>query len=147
MRIPACILFFVFGVLTPVSASIAEDVRSADAKRVLATIAGDANRLADLLSEQLRYGHADGRVQTKEDFLAAVRSNQMRYEAYDYEELQITPTDDNVAILSGRASLRVRMGEQQFAFRLRFLAVWRHEGTAWRLFVYQSAQLPATTTK
>jgi len=143
MRIPAGILLFIFGLLSPASASVAEDVRTADSNRVLATIAGDADRLADLLSDQLRYGHADGRVQTKEDFLAAVRSNRMRYEAYDYEELQITPTDDNVAILSGRASLRVRMGEQPFAFRLRFLAVWRRESTAWRLFAYQSAQLPS----
>lgn len=129
---------------TPALASNEEAVRTADTARVMATIAGDADRLADLLSDQLRYGHADGRMQSKEDFLSAVRSNRMRYEAYDYEELQITPADENIVILTGRASLRVRMGEEQFAFRLRFLAVWRHEGTFWRLFAYQSAQLPST---
>lgn len=125
------------------AASVKEAVRTADSTRVLATIAGDADRLDDLLSDQLIYGHADGRAQTKDDFLAAVRTNRMRYEAYDYEELQISQVDEGVALLTGRASLRVRMGEQQVAFRLRFLAVWRHEAGTWRLLAYQSAQIPA----
>ena len=128
-------------------ASIPEEVRSADTARVRATIAGDADRLTDLLSEKLRYGHADGRMQDKADFLAAVRSNRMRYEAYDYEELQIAPVGEDVTVLTGRASLRVRMADQHLAFRLRFLAVWHRETEGWRLLAYQSAQLPVPTTE
>jgi ketosteroid isomerase-like protein len=125
------------------AASLQEDVRAADAQRVMATIAGDADRVANLLSDDLRYGHADGRVQTKDEFLAAVRSSRMRYEAYDYEEMQIDRASDDIAVITGRASLRVRTAEQHLAFRLRFLAVWRHEAGNWRLLAYQSAQLPA----
>lgn len=125
------------------ASTLQEDVRAADTRRVMATIAGDADRVAALLSDDLRYGHADGRVQNKAEFLAAVRSNRMRYEAYDYEEMQIDRAADDIAVITGRANLRVRTTDQHLAFRLRFLAVWRNESGTWRLLAYQSAQLPA----
>ena len=140
-----CWLLCVFTAPWAHASSLQEEVRAADTRRVMATIAGDADRVADLLSDDLRYGHADGRVQTKDEFLAAVRSSRMRYEAYDYEEMQIDRASDEIAITTGRASLRVRTTEQHLAFRLRFLAVWRHEAGNWRLLAYQSAQLPAST--
>ncbi|MCC6414554.1 MAG: nuclear transport factor 2 family protein [Opitutaceae bacterium] len=124
------------------AASLSAEVRAADTRRIMATIAGDAERVAELLSDDLRYGHADGRLQSKADFLAAVRSNRMRYEAYDYEEMQIERAADDIAVITGRASLRVRTTEQHLAFRLRFLALWRNEAGVWRLLAYQSTQLP-----
>lgn len=136
------LLLLVLSVARLSAASLQEEVRDADTRRVMATIAGDADRVADFLSADLRYGHADGRVQTKEDFLAAVRSNRVRYEAYDYEEMQIDRASDDVAIITGRVSLRARTPEQHVTFRLRFLAVWRNESGNWRLLSYQSAQLP-----
>lgn len=136
-------VFLLAGLRMLPAASVQEEVRAADTARVMATIAGNVDRLAPLLSDHLAYGHADGRVQDKAELLAAVGSSRMKYEAYDYEELQITPLDDNVVTLSGRARLRARIGPQLVAFRLRFLAVWRREDGAWRLFAYQSAQLPA----
>jgi hypothetical protein len=92
----------------------------------------------------LTYGHADGRVQTKADLLAALRSSHLRYEVYDYEELQITPVNADAAVMSGLARLVASAGENRVAFRLRFLGVWRREAGAWRLCAYQSTQLPAT---
>ena len=130
-----------------VAATLVEDVRAADATRVMVTIAGDADRLEPLLSDELIYGHADGRVQTKDEFLTAVRANRMRYEAYDYDEMHISLLSEDVALINGRASLRVRMNEQQIAFRLRFLAVWHREAGTWLLNAYQSAQIPAPDSK
>jgi hypothetical protein len=124
------------------ASSLQEEVRSADTARIMATIAGDTDRLAPLLSDTLTYGHADGRVQSKADFLGAVRSSRMKYEAYDYEDQQIARVSDDVATMTGRASLRVKTGTTTVAFKLRFLAVWRRESGSWRLCAYQSAALP-----
>jgi hypothetical protein len=118
-------------------------VRAADSARVKATIAGEVKQLAPLLSDQLTYGHADGRIQSKAELLAALGSNALSYETYDYEEMQVTPVDAEVATMTGRARLVVRAHDQRIAFRLRFLAVWHLEPGGWRLFAYQSAQLPA----
>lgn len=126
--------------------SVEEEVRAADTARVLATVRGDTARVASLLSPQLHYGHVDGRVQTKDQFIAAVSASQMKYEAYDYTERVITPVTSDVAVMNGRAKLRVNTGTQRLEFSVQFLAVWKKEGDAWRLLAYQSAQLPAPSS-
>ena len=122
--------------------TVEEEVRAADAARVLATLRGDADRLTRLLSDSLTYGHLDGRVQTKAAFLAAVRSKELTYENYDYQETKITPVAEDVAIMTGRTHLKASAGKQHVEFAIRFLAVWRREDGVWHLFAYQSTKLP-----
>jgi len=133
---------FLFLALRLAAAPLADEVRAADSARIMATIAGDTTRLAPLLSDELTYGHADGRVQTKDDFLGAVKASRVKYEAYDYEEQQVSRVDDATAIMTGRASLRAVAGERHVAFRLRFLSLWRREANGWQLRAYQSTPLP-----
>ena len=146
MRLLPALLLTALLALRAVAGPQEDAVKAADSARVMATIAGDVARLDPLLSDALSYGHADGRVQTKADFLGAVKTNRVKYEAYDYEEANIARVDDETAIMTGRASLRAIAGDRHVAFRLRFLSVWRRESGAWRLFAYQSTPLsePAT---
>lgn len=142
-RLAALSLLLVLPALGLRAASVEEEVRAADAARVLSTLRGDADRLAQLLSDGLTYGHLDGRVQSKPALLAAVRSKDLTYEAYDYLELRITPVSDDVAIMSGRTHLKASAGTVHVDYAIRFLAVWRRESGTWRLFAYQSTKLPA----
>jgi hypothetical protein len=123
------------------AATLEEDVRVADTARVIATIAGNTSRLEPLLSDALIYAHADGRVQTKADFLQAVKTARIKYEAYDYDDVKVTRVTDEVALMTGRAHLRATAGGVHVAFALRFQSVWRREVGTWRLFAYQSAKL------
>ena len=116
-------------------------MRAADTSRVLATIAGNVTRLEPLLSNSLHYMHADGRVQTKAEFLAAVKTAQIKYEAYNYGDVKVTRVTDDVALMSGRARLRATAGTLHVEFTLSFLSVWRREDGAWRMVAYQSAKL------
>jgi len=138
----ACLLALLGVFALPLRATtLEEDVSAADTKRVLSTLRSDADRLSTLLSDGLTYGHVDGRVQTKEVFLAAVRTNRIKYEAYDYQEKKITRVSDDLALITGRARLKASAGVQHVDFSIRFLAVWRREDGVWRLFAYQSAKL------
>lgn len=119
-----------------------EAVKRADAARVQATISGDAARLRDLLTDDLSYGHNDGRIQTKTEFINAVASKQVRYEAVDYVETNFRETAPGVVTMTGRVRLKVSRGEVRVEFTLRFLAVWRSENGHWRLHAYQSTRLP-----
>ena len=140
-------LLFVFALIarTLHASTLETDVRAADTSRVLATIAGNVARLDPLLSNSLIYAHADGRVQTKAEFLAAVKSAKFKYEAYDYDEVKVTRVTDDVATMTGKAHLRAVAGDVRVAFALKFLAVWRREEGVWRLFAYQSAKLSEPT--
>ncbi len=131
-------------ITTSLRASPEAEVRTADAARVTATIAGDIHRLAPLLSAELSYGHSDGRAQTKLDFLDAVRTSRVKYGAYDYVDLHSQSVGHGLVLLTGRVFLRASVGGETITARLRFLAVWRLEDGAWRLFAYQSTQLPGT---
>ena len=146
-RLAACLVLLGLVCLPARAISVADEVRAADTARVLATVRGDLPRVTSLLSEQLHYGHADGRVQTKAQFIAAVRTSQMKYEAYDYLEREVTPVTDDVATMSGRAKLRVSVAGKQLEFIIRFLAVWRREAGDWRLLAYQSAQFAESSRK
>ena len=141
------LLIFALTLATSLGASVDSELRLADDARIAAPPAGEADQLAPLLSAELSYGHADGRVQTKAEFLNATHSGRVVYRRYDYRDRVFTQLDENVATMSGRAELAVRVGEKDIAFRLRFLAIWKREEGAWRLFAYQSAKLPAPTLK
>src|SRR6266568_2023233 len=65
-------------------------VRRADTARIEATIANDASRLAPFLSDDLSYGHVDGRIQTKAQFITAVATSPVKYDGYDYLDTQLT---------------------------------------------------------
>lgn len=121
-------------------------VQRADAARVKATIAGDAARLGELLADDLIYGHNDGRVQTKAEFISAVASNQVKYEAFDYEDAKWTETAPHVVTMTGLVHLKVSRGATRVEFVLRVLAVWREDDGQWRLHAYQSARLPESAS-
>ncbi len=121
--------------------SVEEEVRIADTARVLSTLRGDADRLGRLLSDSLIYGHVNGGAQTKEVLLAAVRTNRIKYEAYDYLEKKITRVSDDLAVMTGRVQLKATAGKEHADYAVRFLAVWRREAGEWRLFAYQSCKL------
>jgi hypothetical protein len=121
--------------------TVEEEVRIADTARVLSTLRGDAERLGRLLSDSLVYGHLTGGTQTKASLLEAVRTNRIKYEAYDYLEEKITRVSDDVATITGRAHLKASAGTEHVDYAVRFLAVWRREDGVWRLFAYQSTKL------
>jgi len=118
------------------------EVRRADAARVKATIAGDTAGLATLLAEDLIYGQNDGRVQTKTEFINAAASNQVKYEAFDYQETKLVETAPRVVTMTGIVHLKVSRANTRVEFGIRFLAVWRQDDGQWRLHAYQSARLP-----
>lgn len=117
-------------------------VKAADIARMQAAISGDATRLGELLADDLTYGHSNGRMQTKAEFIAAVASNQMKYEAFDYEETALKETAPGVVTMTGCIRLKVSRAEVRVEFVVRFLAVWRNEAGRWRLQAYQSTRLP-----
>jgi hypothetical protein len=123
------------------AATVEEEVRIADTARVLSTLRGDADRLGRLLSDSLVYGHLSGGAQSKADLLAAVRSNRIKYETYDYLEIKITRVSDDVATITGRAHLKASSGTERVDYAVRFLAVWRRENGDWHLFAYQSTRI------
>ena len=117
-------------------------VTAADEQRVAATIAGDIATLESLLSDELRYANADGRVQTKAEFLGAARANTINFLNVSSRDVTFQVIAPTAVAMSGVTRVSARVNQQPVELRLRFLAVWREEAGHWKLLAYQSSQLP-----
>ena len=124
----------------------AEDKRSAalasaDDLRVAAMKSADREKLAAILSDDLRYAHSSGTVDTKQSFIEALTSGRTKYVALDYEERAFTFPAPGVALMTGRARVRVANASGENDMLLGFLGVWREENGHWRFLAWQSCKL------
>ena len=141
----------VWAVATPVfgadAKSVFAEVRHAEEQRIAAVLAGDLAILNDRLSDDLRYALADGRVQTKSEYLAAVKSSQAKYRSFKPSHLHFSAIDERAVAVDGQARFVVDTSGQRVESTIRFLAIWREENGYWRLLAYQSAQITPSSAE
>ena len=122
-------------------------VRAADDARLAATIAVDRDRMNRVYSNDLRYAHSSGKVDTKASFIEALVAKDAVYYAVDYQERNFVPVAPGIVLMNGRGLFKVATGGQRLDLDLRFLAVWREEQGIWRLIAWQSNRQPAPAPK
>lgn len=117
-------------------------LQSADDARVAATLAGDRTKLATIFSDELRYAHSSGNVDTKASFMDALAAGRLKYVAWNYVERNFSFPAPSIALMSGRTRIKVARAEGELEMMLSFLSVWREENGQWRFLAWQSAKLP-----
>ena len=117
-------------------------VKAADAARVAAMQSGDRDKLEAIFSDELRYAHSNGIVDTKSSFVEILTAGKTKYVGYDYEEQNFTFPAPGVALMSGRAHVKAVSSNGTMDSVLAFLAVWREENGKWRFLAWQSCKLP-----
>lgn len=136
---------FCFAFSNPASA---EDKRSinlaaADDARVAATKSADREKLTAIFSDDLRYAHSSGTVDTKQSYIESLTSGRTKYLALDYGERSFTFPAPGIALMTGRAHVKVANATGEMDMMLSFLAVWHEENGHWRFLAWQSCKLPA----
>lgn len=119
----------------------ADQVRSLELRRLEHLVAGNYDGLADLLADDLVYTHSNGRVDTKESYLAPLRAGTTRYVEYAPSELTVR-VHGTTAILFGRAQMRALVSGEERRNDLRFTNVWLFRDGHWRMAAWQSTRLP-----
>ena len=132
LRLPACLSGYSSGLI-----SAPADPRVLQETWRTAIGAGDVATLQALYSDDLVYVHSDGRIQTKEEFLAPVRAGKMR--------LALTPCDtprvrsyEHAAVVSSCYEIKSAGG----ASRHLFLTVYVNQANTWRIVSQQTTRLP-----
>jgi len=115
-----------------------DEVRRADQARLVAMVAGDGRALAGLLSEELRFVHSDGRIESKADYVKNLLGGDTAYADATTSSVEARPAGPDVVVLIGAQAMRKRLGPTWSDVNLRYLAVWRNEGGVWRMFAWQS---------
>jgi len=117
-------------------------VQVADKARVAAMQSGDRAKLDGIFSDELRYAHSNGVVDTKASFIDILSAGKTKYVGYDYEEQTFTFPTPGIALMTGRAHVKAESEGKSMDAVLSFLAVWREEKGQWRFLSWQSCKLP-----
>lgn len=153
IKLPKIRLFVLCLSLVSATALRADDaeviaaVRAADDERVAAILAADPVRLDAIFSDQLRYGHSNGKVDDKASFVQSLTSRKTIYESFNYQERAFTVAGPGVVLMTGRVIARAISAGPPVALDLNFLAAWREEHGRWRFLAWQSAKLAPPVAK
>ena len=117
-------------------------VQSADDARIAAMSSPTRDQLAAIFSDDLRYAHSTGAVDTKTSFIDTLTSGKTKYLRFDYLEREFSFPAPDIALMTGRVRIRAATAEGEMDNALSFLAVWREEEGHWRFLAWQSCKLP-----
>ncbi len=117
-------------------------VADREAALYAAMIAADYATLNGILSAESTYVHSTGVVETKGDYLAALRRG-----LYEYGEIRrikgLTRIFGGAAITCGVIDMLVGAeGGAKSVIRLQHVLVWVEEEGVWRLLLRQATRLP-----
>lgn len=120
-------------------------VRELDAARQRALVESDLVALQKIFDPQCAYTHASGRLQSGEDYLAALTRGDVSYLAMRYEfPPSIVLQGDRTAVVTGRVQLTARApGGSKNERILATTAVYARQEGGWKLVSYQSTTAPA----
>jgi hypothetical protein len=137
------LIAFAFVSLRAADAPPLAALHAADDERIAATIAADKTRLSEILSDDLRYAHSSGAVDDKASLTEALVSGRTKYLSVDYEQRDFTFPAPGIALMTGRAHMKVTTASGGVDMIAGFLGVWREEQGHWHFLAWQSCKLPA----
>jgi len=117
-------------------------VLAAQDKRIALTVAGDLAGLGTAMSDDLTWTHSNANVETKAEFLEAIRSGKYRYKAMTFDDRRVRLHGDSTAIVSGTCRVQVTSGGREIDIRLRFTELYVKQGGAWKMALWQSTRVP-----
>jgi hypothetical protein len=105
---------------------------------------GDFDSAAEMLADNLVYGHSTGLVDDKQSLLASYRQGTVQYRAIDSRIAKAVRVTDDVVLTHGTIAIRAVVNGAEGRFGGQYMAVWRRENERWLL---QALQASSAVTK
>ena len=102
----------------------------------------DKAKLDQVASAQISYGHSDGRVETKEQFIKGVMTRKQVVKSLAFPELKVAVVG-NAAIARHIYLAESELEGKQTTTKIGALQVWHKQDGGWRLLARQGFRLPA----
>ena len=109
------------------------NMQSLEDYRIVLTLSGDFDLLADVLSDNLVYGHSTGSLDTKASMLKLPREGTVEYVSIKSALDVATRLASGVVPVSGMLDTRVKVLGQLKELSGRYMAVWCQNGDQWKL--------------
>ena len=106
-----------------------------------AQFAADRAKLEQVTAAQVSYGHSDGRVETKEQFINAVMSRKQTVKSLEFPELKLAVVG-NSAIVRHIYLAQSELDGKTTNTKIGALQVWQKQDGGWKLLARQGFRLP-----
>ena len=141
------LLALLLSCLLPFAAAAADDAKlaaitAADDARVAAMLTPNQATLDKVLSDDLRYAHSNGKVDTKASLTASLLGGEAKYLSYKYTERAFRFPAPDVAVMAGRLEVQAKVDGVSMTTGISYLAVWRLEKGQWKFLAWQSCKIP-----
>jgi hypothetical protein len=143
----ACIAGLAFCTAALRAASNPAAWQAADDARVAAMTSANRAKLDATLSDDLRYVHSNGKLDTKASMIAALTSGKSVYHAMTYESRDFREVSPGLVLMNGRVNVLLEKNPPHTEMRLSFLAAYRLEHGTWRFIAWQSCKLEDAAAK
>jgi hypothetical protein len=117
------------------------EVLDAEDRRYRAMVDADVDTLDEVCAEELSYAHSSGVRDTKDEYLAKVRSGYYVYRRVEHPVERVEVVGDT-AIVVGRMTADLLVDGVAKTIDNLALAVWVRSGGIWRLLAYAPTRLP-----
>jgi ketosteroid isomerase-like protein len=117
-----------------------QEVLAAHEKRRVATLNGDANTVDSMMTDDLTFTHANAVVETKEQFVNALRTQKLRYKTLKDEERQVR-VHGSTGVVSGTCHIVVDASGTEYDLRVIFTELWVKEGNTWRMMLWHATEV------
>jgi ketosteroid isomerase-like protein len=102
----------------------------------------DRSKLEQVTAPQISYGHSDGRVETKEQFIHGVMTRKQTVKSLEFPELKVAVVG-NAAIARHIYLAQSELEGKATTTRIGALQVWQKQDGGWKLLARQGFRLPA----
>jgi len=105
-----------------------------------AMIAADRSTLEGLAADSLSYGHSNGNVETKEQFVENIASGRSDFTTIDLSEQTISISQDT-AIVRHLFNATTNDGGKPGTVKIKVLLVWQNQSGRWKLLARQAVKV------
>ena len=119
-----------------------DDILALEDRRWSAQINKDEAELTALLSDELRYTHSTGSVDTKSSYMASILDNVVDYQTADRTDTEAQMVG-SAAVVTGKAVIGVEARGRQLELKVAYTVVWIERENGWQLLTWQSTPLAA----
>lgn len=102
----------------------------------------DKGKLEQVTAAQVSYGHSDGRVETKDQFIKGVMTRKQTVKSITFPDLKVDVTG-NAAVVRHIYLSESELDGKATTTRIGALQVWQKQDGGWKLLARQGFRLPA----
>lgn len=141
-KILGFLLIICFSVLTTAFAQSKDETAVASAVEILkkAMIDADKTALENIAADDLSYGHSNGKVEDKAEFVRAIVSGESDFVTINLTE-QTIKIAGNAAIVRHKLSATTNNSGKPGTANLALLMVWQKQKGSWKLLARQAVKI------